>query len=157
MWDLPRPGLEPMSPALAGRFSTTAPPGKPRAVIFMYRHRDGNGGRISWLCGTLILRPTEPPQNTRDPNAQDKTSSSTGFLISFFSSSNRLSSSLPFKDGFNPRFYILLFMEVTESAGMCPKKKKRYSNGKQGKEIDLNRHLMDKWNISHWSGKLCTR
>ena len=28
-WDLPRPGLEPLSPALAGRFSTTAPPGKP--------------------------------------------------------------------------------------------------------------------------------
>ena len=26
MWDLPRPGLEPVSPALAGRFSTTAPP-----------------------------------------------------------------------------------------------------------------------------------
>ena len=29
MWDLPSPGLEPVSPALAGRFSTTAPPGKP--------------------------------------------------------------------------------------------------------------------------------
>ena len=29
MWDLPRPGLELVSPALAGRFSTTAPPGKP--------------------------------------------------------------------------------------------------------------------------------
>ena len=29
MWDLPRPGLEPVSPALGGRFSTTAPPGKP--------------------------------------------------------------------------------------------------------------------------------
>ena len=29
VWDLPRPGLEPVSPALAGRFSTTAPPGKP--------------------------------------------------------------------------------------------------------------------------------
>ena len=28
MWDLPRPGLEPVSPASAGRFSTTAPPGK---------------------------------------------------------------------------------------------------------------------------------
>ena len=28
MWDLPRPGLEPMSPALAGGFLTTAPPGK---------------------------------------------------------------------------------------------------------------------------------
>ena len=30
MWDLPRPGLELASPALAGRFSTTAPPGKPQ-------------------------------------------------------------------------------------------------------------------------------
>ena len=29
MWDLPRPGLEPVSPALAGRFSTTVPPGEP--------------------------------------------------------------------------------------------------------------------------------
>ena len=29
MWDLSRPGLEPVFPALAGRFSTTAPPGKP--------------------------------------------------------------------------------------------------------------------------------
>ena len=27
--DPPRPGLKPVSPALAGRFSTTAPPGKP--------------------------------------------------------------------------------------------------------------------------------
>ena len=34
MWDLPRPGLEPVSPALAGRFSTTAPPGKPLPCIF---------------------------------------------------------------------------------------------------------------------------
>ena len=34
MWDLPRPGLEPMSPALAGRFSTTAPPGKPEPTKF---------------------------------------------------------------------------------------------------------------------------
>ena len=29
MWDPPSPGLEPVSPALAGRLSTTAPPGKP--------------------------------------------------------------------------------------------------------------------------------
>ena len=36
MWDLPRPGLEPVSPALAGRFSTTAPPGKPLFVCFFY-------------------------------------------------------------------------------------------------------------------------
>ena len=36
MWDLPRPGLEPMSPALAGRFSTTVPPGKPRDMYFFH-------------------------------------------------------------------------------------------------------------------------
>ena len=30
MWDLPRPEFEPVSPALAGGFSTTAPPGKPQ-------------------------------------------------------------------------------------------------------------------------------
>ena len=35
MWDLPRPGLEPVSPALAGRFSTTAPPGKPELFVFL--------------------------------------------------------------------------------------------------------------------------
>ena len=35
MWDLPRPGLEPVSPALAGRFSTTAPPGNPPRDIFI--------------------------------------------------------------------------------------------------------------------------
>ena len=41
MWDLPRPGLEPVSPALAGRFSTAAPPGKPHDVFFselLYLH-----------------------------------------------------------------------------------------------------------------------
>ena len=35
MWDLPRPGLEPVSPALAGRFSTTAPPRKPSLLPFI--------------------------------------------------------------------------------------------------------------------------
>ena len=34
MWDPPRPGLEPVSPALVGRFSTTAPPGKPELFTF---------------------------------------------------------------------------------------------------------------------------
>ena len=32
-WDPPIPGLEPVSPALAGRLSTTAPPGTPRTTI----------------------------------------------------------------------------------------------------------------------------
>ena len=35
MWDLPGPGLEPMSPALAGGFLTSAPPGKPSFVFFL--------------------------------------------------------------------------------------------------------------------------
>ena len=34
MWDLPRAGLEPVSPALAGRLSTTAPQGKPYTLPF---------------------------------------------------------------------------------------------------------------------------
>ena len=35
-WDPPRPGLEPVSPALAGRLSTTAPPGKPWTLYFLF-------------------------------------------------------------------------------------------------------------------------
>ena len=34
MWDPPRPGLEPVFPALAGGLPTTAPPGKPQDVDF---------------------------------------------------------------------------------------------------------------------------
>ena len=34
MRDPPRPGLEPVSPALAGRFSTSVPPGKPSFAYF---------------------------------------------------------------------------------------------------------------------------
>ena len=33
MWDLPGPGLEPVSPALAGGFLTTAPSGKPQEMV----------------------------------------------------------------------------------------------------------------------------
>ena len=33
LWDLPDPGIEPMFPALAGRFFTTEPPGQP---YFLY-------------------------------------------------------------------------------------------------------------------------
>ena len=36
MWDPPRPGLKPVSPALTGRLSTTAPPGKP-CLSFYFR------------------------------------------------------------------------------------------------------------------------
>ena len=36
MWDLPSLGIEPMSPALAGRFLTTAPPGQSLSLTFNY-------------------------------------------------------------------------------------------------------------------------
>ena len=34
MWDLPRPGIEPVSAALAGRFLSTTPPGKSSSFTF---------------------------------------------------------------------------------------------------------------------------
>ena len=34
--DLPNPGIKPMSPALAGGFFTTEPPGKPCVLVFPY-------------------------------------------------------------------------------------------------------------------------
>ena len=57
MWDLPRPGLEPMSPALAGRFSTTAPPGKPRKATVL----------IS-LCGKPFISKFSHGTNIRTPS-----------------------------------------------------------------------------------------
>ena len=47
MWDLPRPGLEPMSPALAGRFSTTAPPGKPWQRMFQKKFEPNLGQKTT--------------------------------------------------------------------------------------------------------------
>ena len=35
-WDLPRPGIEPMSPALAGRFLTAGPPGKSWSLLLIF-------------------------------------------------------------------------------------------------------------------------
>ena len=35
MWDLPGPGLKSVSPALAGRFLTTEPPGKSQHKLFL--------------------------------------------------------------------------------------------------------------------------
>ena len=35
MWNLPRSGIEPMSPALAGKFYPREPPGKPLEIMFL--------------------------------------------------------------------------------------------------------------------------
>ena len=62
MWDLPRPGLEPVSPALAGRFSTTAPPGKPPKEGFLKAEATetnepgvGSSGRERCTLSTLAV------------------------------------------------------------------------------------------------------
>ena len=43
MWDPPRPGLKPVSPALAGRLSTTAPPRKSLLLLFLREVTKVNG------------------------------------------------------------------------------------------------------------------
>ena len=52
MWDLPRPGLEPVSPALAGRFSITAPPGKPKSSCNYSTH---NTDICVFTCSLIYL------------------------------------------------------------------------------------------------------
>ena len=58
MWDPPRPGLEPASPALAGKLSTTAPPGKPSSVLLSRVYRLRNWGTES-LHRLLTVSPLE--------------------------------------------------------------------------------------------------
>ena len=56
MWDLPGPGLEPMSPALAGGFLTTAPPGKPYNQLIFEKgqfHRGSNSLSTNHLGTTF--------------------------------------------------------------------------------------------------------
>ena len=50
MGDPPRPVLEPMSPALAGRLSTTAPPGKPLPHSYLRFQTD-----FSWLSAWFYM------------------------------------------------------------------------------------------------------
>ena len=60
MWDLPRPGLEPMSPALASIFLTTAPPGKPSfpflKILILTQWASGSSlnHNVVWNCAPLV-------------------------------------------------------------------------------------------------------
>ena len=63
MWDLPRPGFEPMSPALAGRFPTTAPPGKPLREFFAGRSLLLSRSRWHLYLGTEPARQTQQTRN----------------------------------------------------------------------------------------------
>ena len=50
MWDLPGPGLEPVSSALTGGFLTTVPPGKPQHLFFKLHIYLINFLQIHSLC-----------------------------------------------------------------------------------------------------------
>ena len=59
VWDFSGPGLEPMSPALAGGFLTTAPPGKSAMKVFItYLYpshpRTSHSVRSRWDVGALF-------------------------------------------------------------------------------------------------------
>ena len=60
-WDPPRPGLEPVSPALAGRFSTTVPPGKPSLYflknLFSHRIKTPLGQLTLLFCSKCQVHP----------------------------------------------------------------------------------------------------
>ena len=70
MWDLPRRGIKPVSPALEGEFLTTGPPGKPSSILpaqpSLYcdtlfqdakqREHIKYCDRWSWLLGILEFR-----------------------------------------------------------------------------------------------------
>ena len=44
---LPNPGIKPASPALAGRFFTTNPPGKP--IVDGFRYINPGGGKLLYI------------------------------------------------------------------------------------------------------------
>ena len=56
-WDLPDPGIEPISPILAGGFFTAEPPGKPKVefkniqLICVEKEEKANGPWFKGFCG----------------------------------------------------------------------------------------------------------
>ena len=71
MWDLPRPGLEPVSPALVGGFLSTAPPGKPW-ILQSYSLPPGHWTQESSGLFSLFPLPVcivdNSPQAAQDPS-----------------------------------------------------------------------------------------
>ena len=57
-WDLPRPGIEPVSPVLSGRLFTTESPRKPWYVYFLFISFD----HALWLRGILVPQPENEPR-----------------------------------------------------------------------------------------------
>ena len=58
VWDLPRSRIKAMSPALAGGFFTTEPPGKPLGKVFDYLANLLTGNSLfRYFCFLIILFP----------------------------------------------------------------------------------------------------
>ena len=57
MWDLPGPELEPVSPALAGGFLTTAPPGMPFFTFLMvpFEAQVFNFDKVQFIYFPLVV------------------------------------------------------------------------------------------------------
>ena len=55
--DLPHPGTEPVSPAWAGRFFTTEPPGKPYSISIPTSHI--SNAQQSYAAITILLDSTD--------------------------------------------------------------------------------------------------
>ena len=54
VWDLPRPGIKPVSPALAGGFLTTGPPGKSRKLGFIDTDTGVSVLHAFYIVGTVL-------------------------------------------------------------------------------------------------------
>ena len=63
MWDLPGPGIEPMSPALEGRFFITEPPGKPSVKFFIQQIHE----YVTWQGPRLLSAPATQFSPLRQP------------------------------------------------------------------------------------------
>ena len=94
MWDPPGPGLEPVSPALAGGLLSTAPPGKPNthyfcptflAIITYYSHKQMQGRPDSlveshlpgvWIAKEHVIMtpPADTPSELMDASVLESTS-----------------------------------------------------------------------------------
>ena len=63
MWDLPGPGIEPMSPVLAGGFLTAGPPGKSWLCPFK-KHLKNSGTlrstHVIFVCASVVDRTVCP-------------------------------------------------------------------------------------------------
>ena len=74
-WDLPHPGIKPISPALQGRFITTEPPGKPLAIsnprIRMKKEREGVLGVSKDPCNASCCWWAPPPVSQTPQHPQD--------------------------------------------------------------------------------------